>query len=646
MSGNGACVGTIVFQDSIITDDDVHTVLVEDISEPGRDGRSFKIDVIDNDPDEPLETYSVNISATFLAIHLMTEADLYAYLVQFRDQLPETVTSKDSDIFAYPNLSRNKKIAKVGRLLETFFKSNSGAELDPGVLRNSVKIEFFEILSILDYWRENEVVREANHSAKSVFAAQGWQLRLQEILKELETESVPKKVEQAPKTGGGRFSQTVTAVRQCRTVTRDGATCREHAIDGIGCIFHADMRDKDLGDFEKAIAYIVKGSPVPRFEGFVFPIGFKQFAARLFTKVVVFDNCVFYDSIDFRDKVFRHALKLTRCRFEGYLDFGGAVFEGDVEMSYLKIKRLSLRNAKFCSHFLFEGNDQQGGETGRFDFGNAVFQDPAKILFRRVFLPDLLLDGCDLSRVSFLHFVSIDVNAWKDPMVENWRRRAAYLWWTVVRTVAQWSRDVAFRTGDELRVHTPYRVGNEFILGQKTRGIKQKSAIVELYDHIRQIYQRLQTSMLSSRNHHLAGRFHIREMEMARLSKSALGRILGSFALYKYLANYGERARQPFLILVLMLFAVPAILQLFMGDSAYTLTWDPAKWSSGFEGYARDFVNNLRTLFYLKGDIDNIFRERQSISLFWHLLFIIERVFAVILVTLTVLALRRRFKRY
>jgi hypothetical protein len=95
--------------------------------------------------------------------------------------------------FNYPGWSKNHKIYMIGRLLEIFFNNHPDNILEPGYLRNSIEIEFFEILSIVRFYEQSAVLKGSELGSTDVVACNNWWQELNIILtnyKPIEEKSV------------------------------------------------------------------------------------------------------------------------------------------------------------------------------------------------------------------------------------------------------------------------------------------------------------------------------------------------------------------------------------------------------------------------------------------------------------------------
>jgi len=202
-------------------------------------------------------------------------------------------------------------------------------------------------------------------------------------------------------------------------------------------------------------------------------------------------------------------------------------------------------------------------------------------------------------------------------------------WWSKVLSVTPWGRNPSFILGDESVLK--YRFW-----------IQQSGKMRQRIDRVVECYQTLQRNMLAARNYPAAGHFHIGEHETQRRRLGFPGEWIGSRAIYKVMAQYGESYWLPAIFLCLMLLLVSGVSTVEMGNTEYEWSSQWSRWDEGFEGWIDNFMENLKGLFYVKHEPF----ESKNPSNYWRLFFILEKIVSIVFVSLIIVAFRRRFKRY
>lgn len=178
-----------ILRDIVIINEEVLYVVLENITPNDKDGKIFRLKILDNKGNEREEhRREFDLSGDFLAIVNISENDLYNYLIQFRETLPNVINSNSRGIFKYPEWPQNLKIIKVGELLKTYFKIYPGDVINADYLRNSVLIEFGEILQILDFYEGNRIIYRSGGEVDSIKAEAEWLYKLNTLLKDLNEE--------------------------------------------------------------------------------------------------------------------------------------------------------------------------------------------------------------------------------------------------------------------------------------------------------------------------------------------------------------------------------------------------------------------------------------------------------------------------
>ncbi len=623
-------MGEVLYNGKLIYGKNVYSVTLEDTTLAGTDGVRYQIDLLDADGDRiASEQKVVGISRTWLAMQPYLEADLIALLIQFRRRLPRVITSKEDALFKFPDWKWDVKLYKIGQLLRTYFGLDRSAHLPPECLRNSVTIEYFEILSVLGYLHDQGVIRHDRSSDEDVVVGEDWPTPLGRILDDLKPLSwepigggvvvVPEPV--VVKIGVSDPVVTISPTR-CPVPMPNGDLCGRPAEDSGGrCICHCE-EPKELGPFEIAVAEVLSDdNAVHDFTGFVFPEDFRFPDARRFAGSVVFFDCQFRCLVSLRESVFTNQLLIANSRFERGASLANSQFQGSFEIRECELSLLNLSYSVFQDGFVFMRNvirpglvvnAEENGNQRLVDMRGTVFENGQQVFLKDIKASEIALGGCNLATAGHLQFEGLSRN-------DN---------------TTYWLADEGPVLAHEGLRERPYRQRNYALADS---------------------YQQIQRHMISIRNYTAAGGFHEREMDVRRkhLAGSVVDRLL--FELYSLLSRYGESLKLPVFWLALLLASFPIATSLWMGN--HNLDWiGYAEWSIGdvsicVKEWLCDVVRNVESLFFVRGEP---FWPRYStdptevtiVSEGWRLLIIVERVFAAILVSFIVINVRRRFRRY
>ncbi len=631
-----------LISDLIILNDKVLTVTLTDVSPSGYDGRKFRIEILDeNKKTVSDEEREVEISGTALAMMPYQETDLYSYLIQFRKDLPNIISSANIDFFEYPAWSRDAKLYQVGKLIEVFFKADNDSILFPDYIRNSIEIEYSEILSILEFYENNGILKGYELGSVAVIAEDNWYNKLNLILDKL------KPVEIIDKSGltvvpppATMTVETITADAEitiyCQIKMNNNVCGSNVYHDGL-CICHFDDRKKNDAIFNAEINSIIKSTNINDFTRFIFPDDFR-FPNTYFNKISIFNECKFYTHLNMSKYSFKEELDIQNCQFIGGVNLSFSSFENDIIFDSNNSLSSYFQSSLFYKGFIFGNNIKDIDKLGSTNLKNIIFKAPDKIFFRNIFLPNLLVEGTDISNISIVNFTLWNKNSLKLNFANIYNLLKVKMF-----RFFPWFRVLNYQFRDEQIEISNYKLGDEYILNSEINRIKNKETIKLKFISISECYQRLQKNMLNVRNYSKAGFFHIREMELQRSKFGYWGRCLSSFSFYKYLSFYGESILIPISFLISMLILIPIITMLFMGHNEYYITWKLNDIGNALYGWLNEFTYNLEKIFYLK---NSIFEYKCRPHNPWKLLFIFEKFFSVILISFIVVAFRRRFKRY
>ncbi len=377
------------------------------------------------------------------------------------------------------------------------------------------------------------------------------------------------------------------------------------------------------------------------------------FAGSEFEDHAIFKKVEFYGKVDFWGTKFRgkeNTADFSSAEFKSEVDFSGAKLEGLAVFQSAEFQSnadfsavefcggvdFHLLNANEKSHVVFLGtfflkNASFFGATvkGRIDFHSANSADQQlrfvdfrgcginqaqKVTFRNMSLEKILLLETDISKeVSFVNVV----------------------WYSKSKFFGLGSSKI-FGWLPQFLGSSPTRtaVYDEVCLDPENPSAVQQ----ELFNHelVARLYRQLQANYIENYNYTEAGDFYIGEQEMLRKSKGRWGQFFSTNCLYKVLSYYGESVVLPVFWLLVTL----------CGFSLWILFETSYDWAWGgqFLLFTTDFWNAFfRNLSFVA------FNQRATLEKFsepyqWALI-AIEQIIVASLITLFILALRRKFRR-
>lgn len=351
-----------------------------------------------------------------------------------------------------------------------------------------------------------------------------------------------------------------------------------------------------------------------------------DFSGVTFTEDAAFDRAVFRGHANFRGCRFEGKVRFPWVTFEGEADFSGAIFEqhctfgsarfvskvrfdnqctfrDTAYFGYTDFRDANFSSAKFYGKVYFDGHvqDRMFAHADIVQFKGVEFHNPRYVRFR----------GANLHRCSFL---DTDISEVNFTDCEWPRRRESFGWRRLVY--------------DELH-----------------RGPNESLGMVE------KEYRLLRKNHEERGSYQLAGDFYYGEMEMRRLAQTGAARFFSLILLYKALSGYGEKywLALAWLIILIMGFAAA---YLFLGlalpsdsSESVTIKYHPS-WSLWFVVNPQ-FWGNLADAILHSLEIATFQRAQllETISRSGRAVEMGERVLVAIQTALTVLAIRRRFKR-
>lgn len=290
------------------------------------------------------------------------------------------------------------------------------------------------------------------------------------------------------------------------------------------------------------------------------------------TGTVAFEHCQLDTKIMWGGAHVAKSIRVSDCVLDGHWLGDGATVEGSYEVARLQLNgRMDFQGATFGSSAAFRDIHMGAGSRANFTaarfHGEAVFEnwddpdtdDPssrALVVFSRVpvlaesrfkFRGVSKDDKARPFRISMFSFLHTDVSGFRFGNVD-WMQKPAWLTWRQrqINTVRK-------RLGLPLDDFLVARVVDEDFLtrrpGHETRKDvpwrADASLVADLYRDLRQAYE-------SRGSYHEAGQFHVREMEMRRLSRmdppshktrAAVER--GVLNMYRAFSLYGESYTRP-----------------------------------------------------------------------------------------------------
>lgn len=402
--------------------------------------------------------------------------------------------------------------------------------------------------------------------------------------------------------------------------------CEERLNESEYCIFHDPSPDKSATFFETEldIRKKIKKEEVD-FEGYVFPREFNQkyFANRGFPENISFCAAIFYCHIIFDRSVFWSNVTFFKTRFIEGACFHGAHFNGEA---------------------LFEGWPQNTPEDmyeyfyKETDFTLVKIEDEGCIIFRRV----------DLSKVRFV-YTDLSIICFEDvKWAEKYPRRKGLFEdnnrFLKAKIVGIDFKDMApewvfsFRGQEDVRNPVVSTKGLSVKEKLNYRQFLPKDVDVT-YEYpsnrpaVEVLYRQLKHNFEHRSDYETAGDFHIGEMEMKRISRSWYQSERLLLSAYKHLSFYGERWLRPLAIFFIGLISFSNIfIRTGVMEEGQTTYADMSEMPHAFF-YGLQLATLQRPTDFII--LTNWTRLLNSIWL----------VSGPTLIALTLLAIKRRFKR-
>jgi len=459
------------------------------------------------------------------------------------------------------------------------------------------------------------------------------------------------------------------AIKKCQAkhpVTNESICKREIWDDTENlCIFHC--KEKPVEEFKNMflaeLNRVNETNSIKEFDGqcFIFPsntnlngISFKKIAIFKFAQFsnrIDFSEAEFADKADFGKARFGNKAKLFRTRFGDETNFTETYFGDDTNFGLAKFgKKTNFWQAKFGEGTNFSETTFDDEtyfvrtEFGYYlDFAYSRFNGEA--IFQDITFGEKISDNI----INFTNIIFVKPNQVR---FENVNLSS----FSFVKSNIQ---DINFLDCEWIKIRKRHVLFDEIYYSNE---ILNNSDILEKANlgEIEQVYLWLQANFEKNKRYPEAGDFYIGAMEMRRRqianNKNIVRRLLRQnlfslMALYRYISLYGERYIRTFnwMLIVLFLFSGFYLIAGFDFPTAtipgstnyehinYDLfhKMDISELASDFK---KSFMVSLCTLTFQK----NVSFHLTTTSV---LISIVETVISAILVSLFLLALRRRFRR-
>ncbi|MCH7689687.1 MAG: pentapeptide repeat-containing protein [candidate division Zixibacteria bacterium] len=453
--------------------------------------------------------------------------------------------------------------------------------------------------------------------------------------------------------------------------------CGRQLYDDQGmCICHSKLENKDVSHFQNEIDNIFKDDTSDRldFNRFFFPKKDWRFFRQTFHKDANFKFAEFSGIVNFWNAEFSGKANFYRTRFIGKAPFYRTKFIGKVEFERTEFSTEAIfRRAQFSDKADF----YLAEFSGKANFGRAEFSGKVNFLSTFFYEGILLRNGIAKSGAHIIFDI--------DHLIYN------YLWVKCVKRSENISRNEMWRVSADIRsfkidknaVVTFLKVSMEgvhllesdisrmeFIAVEwpKTnRWHKRRTLADEVIENVRyeaivdeierkkkcsliaQVYQGLQEIYINTYRYLEAGDFFVGEQEMRRKGKGKLGQYFSLNNAYRILSYYGQSMLLPLFWLFGVISIVPGLLmygevRINLQDKSDIVTYN---WSFNISDllflktdYWQTFLLNFSFMAFSRSKMHDALTEP------WQLALVnIEALVVIGLVAMSLLAVRRRFKR-
>jgi len=373
--------------------------------------------------------------------------------------------------------------------------------------------------------------------------------------------------------------------------------------------------------------------------------GQSNFSNVTFSQMAFFSNARFFLESDFLGVTFLKDARFDDIIFSQGAYFHGSTFEKESCANFVQTKFMQ-RSGFIRTSFLGEVNFRACtfSETHQTLFEKVTFigwdvkKDlPTPILFTDISFPEkTIFRFCDLSRVSFkysnIEKVRFDECTWSDVLPEKWDDNTTEHMFT-----KSGARNMLW---DEHAIlcHTEAFAKNE----------ATKPVTSEEYYHVANINRQLKKSFDDKKDYQTAEDFYVGEMEMRTeaLRLEGRGKNFGKLFFlwfYRNISYYNSNPGQALFYLILLFFYLYLLyaLTLFVGTEYDSVVSSLQIYTDLFFNYQALHFSFTSTIPFIEAPAD--LKDHSSLVIVW--LHYFQRVFSIIIWSLLVLSIHRKFKR-
>lgn len=413
-----------------------------------------------------------------------------------------------------------------------------------------------------------------------------------------------------------------------RKKTCNNANCRRKIAEQEGqyCIFHSPNPEKSEKIFTRELTKLIqnknmqKGISDIEFDDFIFPKDYK-FQDIIFNQNVHFNSSKFLGSVEFFQCVFNKEFNTYKSSFRGSVRFVRCKFMDLFRVVNSDVGNLGNLTINDCG-FL----------------GNIIFfwvRVTGAIRFLLSYLAeDIRLTHCiaDLG----WYFIAIDFSQTKRTRIENVDLSTCYLWGSKIH-------------GIDFSEITWKEVGKRYIISEELIALGKQ--IPELYPRmspklidVENLYMQLVANFEHNGLYTESAKFYISAMEMRRKSKSNwfMQNIFCLEAWYKLISLYGQSVNRTLLSIIVTFFLFTFFLTEIDNSTKNIIETIMTYNSLEILTYIEKLLLSAKTnLTFLINPPGLSFHQPENKLL----LIGIERLILIVLITLYILALRRKYKR-
>ena len=400
--------------------------------------------------------------------------------------------------------------------------------------------------------------------------------------------------------GGATFKEDANFENTSFLQRKPGMPSHQELMDSaMGTVNFNKARFEALADFTNSKFKVTSSFIHTSF------LGDAVFIATKFCECanVKFSFTTFSKDCDFIEARSRSRIDFYRCVFTEEAVFRNAVLQGPTEF-----------HGSVFGHRATFGDDP----------GRQSEEKRLRVRFVNMDMVNVAFRGADLREASFWHCANLDRAELSSCRWNNAfdRQRVLYDELALRRCKPKWGS-----WGDNTNV--------------------TDTLSYEDWERAESTYRDLRRNFEDRRDYAGASEFYVGEMEMRRLTKPRLERnILSLEALYFSLSTYGESWRKPLvwlLILLLLSSSVYALsgLELAVSKPPLRISWPPgtASFTNDVGVFGLAFIHSLSVLTFLRVSV------AEPAHWIGQIMAILQLLLSPILVTLSLLAIRRKLKR-